>query len=59
VVKKDYVYTSTPRLGRSACTEPQCLYEGAFYIFIYFILIKFMSCGKEWDLTPIRKDKFH
>jgi hypothetical protein len=22
-------YTSTPPMGRTACTEPQCLYKGA------------------------------
>jgi len=29
VVKKEYSYTSTPPMGRTACTEPQCLYKGA------------------------------
>jgi hypothetical protein len=29
VVKKEYSYTSTPPMGRTACTEPQCLYNGA------------------------------
>ena len=29
VVKKGYSYTSTPPMGRTACTEPQCLYKGA------------------------------
>ena len=24
-----YSYTSTPPIGRTACTEPQCLYKGA------------------------------
>jgi len=24
-----YSYTSTPTIGRAACTEPQCLYKGA------------------------------
>ena len=31
VVKKEYSYTSTPPIGRTACTEPQCLYKGALY----------------------------
>ena len=31
VVKKES-YTSTPPMGRTACTEPQCLYRGALYI---------------------------
>ena len=32
VVKKEYSYTSTPAMGRTACTEPQCLYKGALYL---------------------------
>jgi hypothetical protein len=29
VVKKEYSYTSTPPMGRTACKEPQCLYSTA------------------------------
>ena len=29
MVKKEYSYTSTPPMGRTACTEPQCLYSRA------------------------------
>jgi len=25
-------------MGRTACTEPQCLYKGAFYLFFYITL---------------------
>jgi hypothetical protein len=28
LVMKEYSYTSTPPMGRTACTEPQCLYKG-------------------------------
>jgi hypothetical protein len=31
MVMKGLSYTSTPPMGHSACTEPQCLYEGALY----------------------------
>ena len=34
VVMKEYSYTSTSRMGRTACTEPQCLYKGALYLFL-------------------------
>jgi len=34
VVKKEYSYTSTPPTGRTACTEPQCLYKSAFYLLV-------------------------
>ena len=30
-VPVQYSYTSTPPMGRTACTEPQCLYNGALY----------------------------
>ena len=29
LVMKEQSYTSTPPMGRTACTEPQCLYKGA------------------------------
>ena len=33
LVMKEYSYTSTPPIGRAACTETQCLYKGALYLF--------------------------
>ena len=33
VVMKEQSYTSTPSTGHTACTEPQCLYKGALYLF--------------------------
>jgi hypothetical protein len=33
VVMKEYSYTSAPPMGRTACTEPQCLYKGAIYLY--------------------------
>ena len=30
-----FTYTSTPPMGRTACTEPQCLYKGALYLLFY------------------------
>ena len=27
-------YTSTPPMGRTSCTEPQCLYKGALYLYL-------------------------
>ena len=34
LVMKEYSYTSTPRIGRTARTEPQCLYKGALYLYL-------------------------
>jgi hypothetical protein len=35
MVVEGYSYTSTPPMGRMACTEPQCLYKGALYLLAY------------------------
>jgi hypothetical protein len=37
MVKKEYSYTSTPPMGLTACTEPQCLYKGALYLCYNFV----------------------
>jgi hypothetical protein len=34
MVMKEHSYTSTPPMGRTACTEPQCLYKGALYLLL-------------------------
>ena len=36
-------YTSTPPMGRKACTEPQCLYKGALYLTVELYL--YSPCG--------------
>jgi hypothetical protein len=40
VVNKEYSYTSTPPTDRTACTEPQCLYKGALYLYFTLLYIK-------------------
>ena len=30
-----FTYTSTPPMGHTACTEPQCLYNSALYLYLY------------------------
>jgi len=37
VVNKEQNYTSTPAMGRTVCTEPQCLYKGALYLLLYML----------------------
>ena len=32
---KEESYTSTPPMGRTACTGPQCLYKGALYLYLF------------------------
>jgi hypothetical protein len=34
-VPVQYSYTSTPPIGRTACTEPQCLYNGELYLYLF------------------------
>jgi len=38
LVMKEWSYTSTPPVGRTACTEPQCLYKGVLYLYLFFTL---------------------
>jgi len=35
VVMKEQSYTSTSPMGRTACTEPQCLYKGDLYLYFF------------------------
>ena len=37
LVMKEYSYTSTPPMGGTACTEPQCLYKGALYLYCHLL----------------------
>ena len=49
VVKKEYSCTSTPPMGRTGCTEPQCLYKGVLYI----LHLTFSFWGYRLYCTPI------
>ena len=33
LVMKEQSYSFTPPMGRTACTEPQCLYKGELYVY--------------------------
>ena len=48
VVKKEYSYTSTPPMGRTACTEPQCLYKSTLYLY----LLPYPEGGPTKSLCP-------
>ena len=43
LVMKEQSYTSTPLMGRTACTEPQCLYKGDLYFTQQLCLTTFYS----------------
>ena len=34
------MYTSTPPIGRTACTEHQCLYKSDLYFLLYILNLK-------------------
>jgi len=40
-----YSYTCTPPTGRTACTEPQCLYKGALYLYFTVQLYLYSPYG--------------
>jgi hypothetical protein len=62
VVMKEYSYTSTPSMGRTTCTEPQCLYSRAIPLLplwavrpvqnlsactrVHFTFILYIFCGQ-------------
>ena len=51
VVVKGQSYTCTPHMGRTACTEPHCLYKGDLYLFTFFLpfdtcMVHFVCCFK-------------
>jgi len=37
-VPVQHSYTSTPSMGRTACTEPQCLYSTAITLFLLWVV---------------------
>ena len=41
LVMKEQSYTSTPSMGRTACTEPQCLYKGDLYLYLLIKIVGF------------------
>ena len=43
--KVQYSYTSTPPMGRTACTEPQCLYSTAIPLIPLWAVQPLQSLG--------------
>ena len=41
-----FTYTSTPPMGRTVCTEPQCLYNAALYLYLYLYPL--------WAVRPVQ-----
>jgi hypothetical protein len=53
LVMKEYSYTSTPPMGRTACKKPQCLYEGALYPYLLPFRIILKTSTTEELKAPI------
>jgi hypothetical protein len=45
LVMKEWSYTSTPLMGRTACTERQCLYKGDLYLYLTVELYLYSPYG--------------
>ena len=60
-VPVQYSYTSTPPMGRTACTEPQCLYNGALYLFYTGSRVKYpiflSGLNETWILSRYLRKK--
>jgi hypothetical protein len=59
MIMKGQSYTSTPPMYRTACTEPQCLYKGDLYLYL-FILVPWSWKGRAisllhlWAILPVQ-----
>ena len=54
LVMKEYSYTSTPPMGRTACTEPQCLYKGALYLYLWSWKSRAIPLFPLWAVRPVQ-----
>jgi hypothetical protein len=52
LIMKEYSYTPTPPIGRTACTEPQCLYESALYLCLTVELYLYPPMGRTACTEP-------
>ena len=56
-VPVQYSYTSTPPMGRTACTEPQCLYKGALYLYLFTVTLPIRNSSDHSIHLPAIKRK--
>ena len=50
-----FTYTSTPPMDRTACTEPQCLYNDALYLnLLHCVTAKYLDL-KFYELQQLRE----
>jgi len=51
---KEQSYTSTPPMGRTACTEPQCLYKGELYLYLWSLKSRAILLLPLWAVWPVQ-----
>jgi len=49
-----FTFTSTHPVGRTACTEPQCLYNGTLYLYLY-LYSPYGPCGLYRTSVPVQR----
>ena len=54
LVMKEKSYTSTPPMGRTASTEPQCLYKGALYLYLWSWKSRAIPLLPLWAVRPVQ-----
>jgi hypothetical protein len=60
LVMKEKSYASTPSMGRTACTEPQCLYKGALYLTVELCLYSlYVPYGLYSASVPVQGRPLH
>jgi len=53
-VQLTFTYSSTPPMDRKDCTEPQCLYNVALYLYLY-LYFPYRPCGHYRALVPVQR----
>ena len=49
LVMKEQSYTSTLPLDRTVCTEPQCLYKYALYLYLFYLICSILTAGCKFN----------
>jgi hypothetical protein len=44
-------------MGRTACTEPQCLYKGALYLYLFYFALDYVLLIDELFSAPVLRSE--
>jgi hypothetical protein len=53
VVLKEWRYSSTPPMGHTACTEPQCLYKREIYLCLFLKIVRIFIHSSFCELNSL------